>query len=78
MDSLQTIPDNSYSSALIDTFLKDHPEVKKALDMFGVAESHYLASLAATNPPRFYTASSTSPVEGGACDQLGRPAGPIR
>ncbi|HMD90001.1 MAG TPA: hypothetical protein VKF38_12645 [Anaerolineaceae bacterium] len=41
-------------------FLKDHPEAKEALDLFGITYTHYQQFLTAQNMPVFYTASSTN------------------
>lgn len=45
-------------------FLRDHPEAKKALDLFGIADEQYERFLAARQPVRFYTSSSTTQGEG--------------
>jgi len=46
-------------SALAERFLKDHPEAKKALEIFGVALEEYQQRLAAQQTPVFFTGSST-------------------
>jgi len=49
-------------------FLREHPEAKKALDLFGIAESQYERFLEAQQPVYFYTSASTT--EGGPHGEL--------
>ena len=49
-------------------FLREHPEAKEALDLFGIAESQYERFLAAQQPVYFYTSASTT--EGGPQGEL--------
>lgn len=46
-------------SAIARKFLEEHPEAKRALDMFGIAFEQYEQSLAAQQKPVFYTGTST-------------------
>jgi hypothetical protein len=41
-------------------FLREHPEAKEALDLFGIAESQYERFLTAQQPVYFYTSASTT------------------
>jgi hypothetical protein len=49
-------------------FLREHPEAKEALDLFGIAEDQYERFLAAQQPVYFYTSASTT--EGGPHGEL--------
>jgi hypothetical protein len=46
-------------NVLAKKFLEEHPEAKKALDLFGIALEEYQQSLAAQQRPVFYTGTST-------------------
>jgi hypothetical protein len=50
------------------TFLREHPEAKEALDLFGIADQQYQHYLAAQQPVHFFTSSST--LDGGNDGEL--------
>ena len=49
-------------------FLREHPEAREALDLFGIAELEYQRYIAAQQPVYFYTSASTT--EGGPHGEL--------
>jgi hypothetical protein len=62
------LPDTDINEVAIK-FLRDHPEAKQALEIFGIANDRYQQYLAAQLAPKFYTAIST--VEGEQNGELG-------